>query len=122
MHMLSLGKVWYQALRGLLGICKASRPVYNEADETLAAWGEVFLPFTAVSKWWKGSRLFYVYKIAAFLLPCFLFLNRYCSCSRKNPAQCSWGKGTSLVFLLALLLHVAKSGLTNQSQWHCSLI
>lgn len=55
MHMLSLEKVWYQALQGLLGICETCL-MYNEAAENLAAWGEVFLSSTAVPKWWKGRR------------------------------------------------------------------
>lgn len=93
----------------------------NRVAEILAAWGEVFLPTAAVPKW-KGRRFFHVYKIVAFLLPHFLLLYYYYSCSRKNPAQRSWGKGINLVFLLVVLLHVAKSGLRYQCQWHFPLI
>lgn len=122
MYVLSSGKVWYWALQGLLGISETTCLVYNKVVEILAAWGEVFLPCSAVPKWWKRRRLFYVYQIAAFLLPHFLLMYCYCSCNRKNPAQHTWGKGTNLVFPLVVLLHVAKSGLRYQHQWHRSLI
>jgi len=122
MYLLSSGKVRYQALQQLLSISETCCLVYNGVTEILAAWRGSLPVFHCGPKVVERKEILPFIQDSCFASTLFFALVLYCSCSRKHTAQRGWGKGTNLVFLLMVLLHIAKSDVWYQHQRHCSQI